>query len=95
MTIKRAPQLRGKDQFKRYAALSKADIVEAFRDLFREYGGVDELDDTEWLIDLERRVALLKHYRTFDNEPDVNTDTAEAAFERSLRSQPYGRPTLY
>lgn len=64
MSIKRAPTLTSKQQFVRYEKLSKADIVEAFRDLFRECGGVDELDDTEWLNDLERRVALLKAYRS-------------------------------
>lgn len=61
--VKRAPELKNKDHFGRYAKLSKADIVEAFRDMFREYGGVDELDDIEWMNDLERRVALLKSLR--------------------------------
>jgi len=61
--VKRYPTLANKEQHKRYSKISKADIVEAFRDMFREMGGVDELDDTEWLNDLERRVALLKSYR--------------------------------
>lgn len=61
--VKRSPQLASKDQQKQYSKLSKADIVEAFRDMFRELGGVDELDDVEWMKDLERRVNLLKNYR--------------------------------
>jgi hypothetical protein len=63
MSIKRTPDIKYEHRL-RYERISKADIVEAFRDLFREFGGVDEQDDTVWMAELEYRVALLKSYRT-------------------------------
>lgn len=66
-SIKRAPELTSANQIRRYARMSKADIVEAFRDLYREYGGAGELDDLEWLDDLERRITILKTYRSNGN----------------------------
>jgi hypothetical protein len=63
MSIKRTPDISYEHRI-RYERISKADIVEAFRDLFREFGGVDEQDDTVWMVELEYRVALLKSYRT-------------------------------
>jgi hypothetical protein len=68
MAVKRAPQLSGKQQYNEYASISKADIVEAYRDLFREFGGEGELDDVEWMIDLKRRIELLKAYRNAESE---------------------------
>lgn len=62
-SIKRAPELKNSDHFARYHKMSKADIVEAYRDLFRACMGV-ELEDEEWMTDLEERVVLLKNYRT-------------------------------
>ena len=47
--------------------MSKADIVEAYRDIFREFGGEGELDDTKWMEDLERRIEILKRYRESNN----------------------------
>jgi hypothetical protein len=59
MSIKRTPDISYEHRI-RYERISKADIVEAFRDLFREFGGVDEQDDTVWMVELEYRVALLR-----------------------------------
>lgn len=61
--VKRSPQLGNRAHRIRYTKMSKADIIEAYRDMFREMGGVDELDDVEWFKDLEVRIALLKNYR--------------------------------
>lgn len=69
MAIKRYPQLTNREHYKRYEALSKADITEAFRDMFREFGGAGELDNVEWMNDLERRVNLLKKYRETQQLP--------------------------
>ena len=60
---KRSPELNTKDHFRRYAKVSKADIIEAYRDLFREMGGEGELDDEKWFNDLEHRIEILKSYR--------------------------------
>lgn len=59
--IKRYPQIR-KEHRVRYTRISKADLVEAFRDLYQETSG-NELDDSDWIDDLERRVQILKTYR--------------------------------
>lgn len=50
--VKRSPQLATMEHKIAYERMSKADIVEAYRDLFRELGGVNELDDIEWMNDL-------------------------------------------
>ena len=59
--VKRFPKIR-KEHNMRYSRISKADLVEAFRDIYREMCE-NEFDDTEWMDDLERRVKLLKVYR--------------------------------
>lgn len=61
--VKRSPQLTKLEHRIDYRRMTKADIIEAYRDLFREMGGVDELDDTEWFKDLQHRIELLKMYR--------------------------------
>lgn len=61
--VKRSPKLASKDQQTSYRKLSKADIIEAYRDIFRQMGGCGELDDIEWMKDLNERVILLKTYR--------------------------------
>jgi len=61
--VKRSPQLATMEHKIAYERMSKADIVEAYRDLFRELGGVNELDDIEWMNDLQARIDLLKEYR--------------------------------
>ena len=45
--VKRSPQLGNRAHRIRYTKMSKADIIEAYRDMFREMGGVAELDDVE------------------------------------------------
>ena len=62
-TVKRAPELESREHRIKYSQMSKADIVEAYRDLFREMGGVGETDDSEWMQDLQRRITILKTYR--------------------------------
>ena len=71
--VKRSPRLANREHRIAYTKMSKADIIEAYRDMFREMGGVDELDDTEWMKDLQSRIALLKMHReqwaAMDREP--------------------------
>ncbi len=63
MTIKRAPDIP-REFAGRYAAISKADLVEAFRDLFREAYG-REFDDTDWIVELEHRVEIVRRERKY------------------------------
>lgn len=68
MAIHRPPQITH-DNFKVYDQISKADLVEAFRDMFREFGGAGESDDTEWVKDLQHRIENLKRYRLSQPNP--------------------------
>ena len=65
MALKRYPQIK-KEHAKRYAKISKADMVEAYRDLFREFGDAGELDNEQWLADMEHRIEILKINREYD-----------------------------
>lgn len=46
--------------------MSKTDLLEAYRDMFREFGGAGELDDSQWIADLNRRVGIVKNYRAMN-----------------------------
>ncbi len=60
-SIKRSPDISNKHEAM-YAKISKSDLVEAYRDLYR-IAEHDEFDDEHWMKDLQDRVALLKMWR--------------------------------
>lgn len=62
-SVKRSPELTKREHRIAYTKMSKADIIEAYCDIYRQMGGAGELDDTEWMQDLQERIALLKRYR--------------------------------
>lgn len=59
--IKRAPEIP-REVVGRYEAISKADWVEAFRDLYLQCFGETASAD-EWMADAERRREILRTYR--------------------------------
>lgn len=61
MTIKRSPEIAPADR-KRYARLSKADLMDAYIDLYQQVFG-ERTPDTKIWDDIESRTRALKRYR--------------------------------
>lgn len=66
MTIKRNPAITS-DHLAKYTKISKADLVEAFRDFARDVGGFGETDESQWFAELERRVEIVRAQRKAGN----------------------------
>lgn len=85
MTVKRPPAIKTEHRA-RYDRISKADLVEAFRDLAREYLPETDYLETAWFIELERRVEIVRRERKHGNSmlySDLSIDGSDGKAEKN------------